>query len=328
MKKHILIIILLFVSITPIFSLTIGKKEIKIPTPTAELKKVEIEKISLRDIDFIFYIEISNPYPIKLNLDDVMFTFFVEDKQFFKTNTRNGLGIKAKNKKITEFRVNIKYMDIINIVKDYSKKEYLDCRSDVRLVIPLPKMSGLPKNITFDFSAKNTLPAVKPKISIAQFKVQKPSLAQITDALNKQKKKANASDISDMFADILSGKPAKKIIDPASLDIPIKIDFDIVLQNETAHKLIFNNLNYDFFIGKDKLVTGLTKDIEQKNNASIITVSNTFSSKQLSKSVMSFFNKGSGDFMVKGNTKLELPKKISQSPLNLDFAEGGQFSIK
>jgi LEA14-like dessication related protein len=328
MKKQIIALVIIACSITPVFSLSFGKTEIKIPTPTAKLKKVEIEKISLRDIDFIFFIEIKNPYPVKLKLDDVMFTFFVENKQFFKTNTRNGLGIRAKDKKITEFRVNIKYLDIINIVKDYSKKDYLDCRSDVRLVIPLPKMKALPENITFDFSANTTLPAVKPKISIAKFKVQKPSLAEITSALSKQKKKVSATDVTDMFSDILSGKPSKNIINPSSIDIPIKVDFDIVLKNETAHKLLFNNLNYDFFIGEEKLVNGLTKNINQKDNESIITVSNTFSSKQLSKSVMGFFNKGAGNFTVKGNTKLELPKKISPNPLNLDFSEGGKFSIK
>ncbi len=328
MKKQILAAIILFILITPGFALKIGNTNIKIPTPTAELKKVEIEKISLRDIDFIFYIEINNPYPVKLNLDDVMFTFFVESNQFFKTNTRGGLGIRAKEKKVTEFRVNIKYLDIINIVKDYSKKEYLDCRSDVKLIIPLPEISGLPKNITFDFSRKSTLPAVKPKISIAQFKVQKPSLEEITEALAKQKKKVNAADVADMFGKILNGQSAAQIIDPASIDIPIKIDFDIILKNETAHKLLFKDLNYDFLIGNEKLVAGLTKDIEQKNNESIISVTNTFSSKQLSKSVMTFFNKGAGNFTVKGNTKLELPKKINPNPLNLEFSEGGTFSIR
>ena len=66
-------------------------KPFKPPKPGATIKKFDIDSISLRDITFLFDIEISNPYPLKLKLDSVDFTFYVEKNQFFKTRTSGGL---------------------------------------------------------------------------------------------------------------------------------------------------------------------------------------------------------------------------------------------
>ena len=110
-----------------------------------------------------------------------------------------------------------------------------------------------------------------------------------------------------MFADILSGKKADQIIDPASLDLPITVDFDILLKNETAHKLVFNSINYDFLVNNEKLVKGTTEDIKMQGNTSVIRVSNKFSSKNLGKSMLGFFEKQKGDFAFTGSTFIKLP---------------------
>ncbi len=307
-------------------------KKIKnvIPKPTAELKKVSIKSISLRDIDLLFHVEIYNPYPVSLKLREVGYTFMVEGKQFLKTKTEKPLSIKAKKKAMNVFSVNLKYADIMNIVKDYKNREVLNCQSRVRLELWLPESvhKALGKSIAFNFKHDTTLPAVKPKINVVNFKVNMPSYSDILRQLKEKKKSVDAKSVAKMFSNILSGKSAKNIIDPTSIDVPIDVNFDIHLKNEARAKLLFNNLNYNFYVGSNKLVGGLTKKIVQKGDVSVISIGNRFSSKSLSKSIYELFKKGKGDFSVQGVTKLQLPVKYFKEPLDLKFTEGGNFSIR
>lgn len=301
-----------------------------VPKPTAKLKKVTIESISLRDINFLFHIQVYNPYPVKLNLKKIGFTFFVEGKQFFRTATAKSFKVGPKKRRTNVFRVNLKYADIINIVRDYKNKEYLKCQSKVFLQLWLPDMvkRTLGDSIGFTFRHKSTLPAVKPKINVANFKVKMPSMSDIRRQLAIKRSNVSSKKVSKMFSDIFSGKSAKRVIDPASLDLPIKVNFDIKLKNEARAKLLFRNLKYDFYVGNDKLIGGLTKKIVRRGNVSVISIGNTFSSKNMSKSIYKLFRKGKGDFKVKGVTKLQMPKKYFPEPLNLNFTEAGKFNIR
>lgn len=300
-----------------------------VPKPTATLKNFDIESISLRDVNFLFDFDIKNPYPVKLKLDSVKFTFFVENNQLFSTQTGKGLSIKAKESAVNSFKVNLKYEDVINVIKNYAQKDMLDCRIDVSIVIPLPDIQPLPKNITFDYSVNTKIPAVKPNVSIANFKVKKPSVDEIKAALIKKRSEISANDVADMFSGIFSGKAAKKnVINPASIDIPIDVDFDILLKNETKNKLLFKNLDYTFLVAGDSLVKGITKDIRNEGDRSIIRVSNRFSSKSLSKSLLAVFDKGKGEFTLKGSTYLKLPDSVKKDPLKLQFEEKGSFGTK
>ncbi len=234
MRKIITLLIILGLS-GPIMAFKIpdslNSLKKSIPKPTADLKKVSVKSISLRDIDLLFHIEIYNPYPVSLKLRDVGYTFMVEGKQFFKTKTEKPLSIKARKKKINIFRVSLKFADIMKIIKDYKNREYLNCQSKVRLELWLPKSvrKALGRSIAFSFKHNTTLPAVKPKINIANFKVKMPSYSDIQRALLKEKKKISTKNAAKMFSDILSGKSAKKIMDPTSIDVPIKVNFDINL---------------------------------------------------------------------------------------------------
>jgi len=332
--KRIFTLLLLLGLVTPLcaFELPGALKKIgkSVPKPTAKLKKVTVDRISLRDIDLLFYVDIKNPYPVSLKLKDVGYTFMVEGKQFFKTNTKKGLKIKARKTKTNIFKVNLKYKDIIRIVKDYKKKEYLKCQSKVRLELWLPKSvkKVLGKSIAFNFKHNTTLPAVKPKISVANFNVKMPSLSDIASQLRKKRKNLNAKSVANMFSSILKGKSVKKIIDPTSIDVPIDVNFDIRLKNEARAKLLFNNLKYNFYVGNEKLVGGLTKKIRRVGDVSVISIGNRFSSKSLSKSIYKLFRNGKGDFRVQGVTKLQLPKKYFSKPLDLNFSEGGNFRIR
>lgn len=301
----------------------------KIPKPTAEIVSFDIQEISLTDVTLLFDIEISNPYPVKLNLSKVESVFFVENKQFFKTSS-DKLKIRANGKEITRLLVNIKYADMANIVKDYKDKDSLECVVNMVIVIPLPKsVSNMAKDVTFKFELKKNVPAIKPEINIANFTVVKPSKADIEAAIKKTaKKNLNADAITNMFGAIIDGKNPAKVIDPADLDLKLKVNFDVVMKNKTKAAIFFNDLKYDFKVNSSRLVEGTTKDIKNKSGEYILSIGNEFSSKALGKAILKAFNDGKGDYNLTGYSMVKFPDKIKKTPLKLNFDEKGLLSIK
>ncbi len=296
--------------------------------PEAKIRNFEINAISLYDITLLFDIEISNPYPVGLKLEDIGFTFFIEDKQFFKTSTARGLKIRANGKETSVFTVNLKYADIAKIIKDYTNKDYLDCVVDTVITIPLPDIPGLQKKITFNYKLKKQIPAIKPSIRITNFNVQMPTKKDITDALKRAgKSAADSGEIFGMFRDILSGKKARQPVDPASLDLKLKVNFDIEMKNDTRAELQFRKLDYNFFVNNNRLLDGITTDISNKAGKSLLHIQNEFSTKTMSKSILKAFRNKSGKYQLKGEALLQLPASIKKEPLKLKFDETGSFKL-
>jgi len=320
--KKILPILLLTLLVSTCQGIQIKKK------PTASIANFDIESISLHDITFVFDIEIGNPYPVGLKLDDIGFTFYIENKQFLKTSTAKGLKIAAMDKKISSFTVNLKYADIIKIVQDFAGKDYLDCVVDTVISIPLPEIPGLEKNITLTYKLKKQIPAIKPSITIANFHVQMPTEKDIADAIKRSGKNlTNTDTILSMYHDILSGKKPQQVIDPASLDLKLKVGFDIEMKNETKAKLNFQRLDYNFLVNGSKLVDGSTTDIKNDGNTSILKIISEFSTKTMSKSILKAFQNKNGDYGLQGEALMKLPASVKKAPLKLKFDETGRFTL-
>ncbi len=300
-----------------------------VPKPKATIEGFDIESISLRDITFLFDVGISNPYPVHLKLQDIKIVFFIDNHQLFSTNTSGGFVIDPKKKRITTFRVNLIYSDIMKIIKTYGDRDFLSCLADVTIVIPLPDMPGLPKSVSLNFKLHKNIPAIKPSVHIANFKVERPTLNEINDAIKKSGKNlADPNKIHGMFNDILSGKKPAKIINPADLDLKLRVNFDIVLKNETRAQLLFNRLDYNFFVNSEKLISGNTLDIKREGSTSILRISNVFSSKILGKSILDAFMNLKGNFSLTGYSMLKFPDSIKKEPLKLNFDEKGDMSIR
>ena len=319
--------ILLFILIIP--NCKNGMLTDKISKPKAEIVDFDIDSISLFDITLLFDIQISNPYPIKLNLKTIESTFLVENKQFLKTTSDN-FSIKARGKETTRILVNLKYLDIINIVKDYTNKDSLECVVKMLIVIPLPEaVSAIKEDIRFDFELRKEIPAIKPELNVANFTVVKPTASEIQTAINNSKdKNLNVNTITNMFGAILDGKNPAKEIDPSDLDLKLKVNFDIVLKNKTKAEMLFQDLNYDFKLNDSKLVDGYTKDIKNTQGQSTIGINNEFSSKALGSSILKAFDNSKGNYALTGYSMVKFPDKIKKTPIKLKYDEKGTVSIK
>jgi LEA14-like dessication related protein len=300
-----------------------------LPKPTATLTHFEVSAITLRDVTFLFELTVNNPYPVPLSFRGMDLAFSVEGTQVFKVESQGGFKVPANGSKANTFTVNLVYENIIKVVHDYATKDLLNTVINGTLVIPLPRMQGLPSTISFSYSLKKQIPAIKPTVTVTDFSVIPPTQAQVQDALVKAGSKTNPGKALGALKNVLAGrKPAPDVIDPADIDVPLSVSFTIELANEAPAQLAFPKLDYDLYVNGDQLVVGDSTAVSNKPGRTIITVVNTFSSRSLSKNIRELFSKRSGSFTLQGSALVKLPDVVSKKPLPLTFAEGGSFSLK
>jgi len=125
----------------------------------------------------------------------------------------------------------------------------------------------------------------------------------------------------------LSGRTPKGTLQPKDLDLPLTVSFDIELSNETRAPLSFTGLDYRFSINGEELLVGLTQNIANIGNRSVLRVASTFSSQALSGGLLDALRARRGAFSLNGSTALKLPDEIRQDPLKLEFSETGTFLL-
>jgi LEA14-like dessication related protein len=303
-----------------------------IPKPTAEVTDFSLDAITLRDVTFKFVLEVKNPYPVGLKFDGMTLNFTVEGAKVMSVASQGGFSVKAKGTKSNSFTVKLTYEAIIQLVKDYIQKDWLNTVIDGSLVIPIPKvpgLSGLPKDVTFTYSFQKKIPAIKPQISILDFTVRPPTEDQVAKAAAAAGKKVDSKKAVGAFKDLLAGKkPQEQVLDPTEFDVPLTVSYTICVANEAKGPLTFDKLGYELFVNGESLVVGESSNVSRDGSRSLITVDNAFSSKKLSKGVKAIFADKAGRFGVKGSAMIKLPDEIRKDPVALGVDEAGDFKLR
>jgi len=303
-----------------------------VPKPTAEITRFDIDSLGLMDISFVFDVAISNPYVVGINLESVKTDFYVEEKLAFSTQSGGGLQIPSKNNATTSFIVTLKYADVIGIVSDYAKREYLSTHVKMEIAVPMPEIPGLPPSLKFNYDMEKKIPTVKPRISVANFSVKMPTQTEITEAIKAAGKTVAQNVVSSALTSLLSGKapavPTAADVKLTDLDLPLAVNFDIELANDTAARLDFTQLDYDFAVNGNPLVKGIADDITRKGNASVVSVASRFSTRNLTSGIMDAFQAGVGNFSLTGGTAIQFPEEIRKTPVPLKFTENGKFELR
>jgi LEA14-like dessication related protein len=297
--------------------------------PEVSLKRFDIDSISLKDITFLFEIELNNPFPVGFKLEDVGFNVQIEGNQLFKTRTKKGVTVKAGGSEVTPIKVTLIYDDIMKIIKNYAERDYLSCKIAIDTVIPLPKaLESIKKNITFNYTVEKKIPALKPSFRIVNVNVKAPTLEEIRQSLIETgKKNLDPKNLLGMFEGLISGRDTTPDLDLTSIDMPISISFDVELKNNTRARLSCKDLFYDFLINDTKILSGTTGSVRDEGNTSVIRITNTFSSKALGKSVINMFNSRAGSYQLKGFSNIKLPDEVRKDQLKLEFDEKGPFKL-
>ncbi len=300
----------------------------QIPKPTARVTRFDIERISLREVTFLFDVAVKNPYPLALSLEALRLTFFVEGAQVAQVQTEKGFSVKAMGEKTNRLLATLRYEEVMAAVKGYAEKDYLATLVKTEIAIPLPKMPGLPPRITFSYDLKSRIPAIKPRVAITHFEIEQPSREAVGAALKKAGKSLGSQGAAvQAFKDVLAGRAPTGPIQPKDLDLPLTVSFDIELANETRAPLTFAGLDYRFSVNDQELLTGATKEISRQGNLSVLQVTSRFSSLALSGGLLKALRARQGRFILSGSTALQLPEEIRKEPLKLEFSEAGSFRL-
>ncbi len=295
--------------------------------PTAKIEKFGIHVISLRDVTFFIDVSIKNPYPLPLKLSHLDLQFDVEANRFFTTRTDKGFSIAPRNSKTNRFLVKIRYSDVMNVVRNYSDRDYLSTQTHVTIAIPLPDIQGLPPDVSFSFTLDQKIPALDPDVRITDFRVRQPSTDDIQQALADAGKNTSPGKVQRQLADLFAGKPANEVIDLQDLDLKITVDFTILLANRSETPLSFDSLDYMFYVNGAPLVEGKTDRVREENGRYELPVHNTFSTRSMADSIIQAFRRGEGTFSLKGHTFLRLPPSVTAEPVRLNFDEKGNFDL-
>jgi len=129
--------------------------------PQVSLKSISIQSITLKEIEILLNVGIKNPYPFTISLEKVETTALIENHQFFKTATSQGLKIDSEKELPNQFLITIKVKDILSILKDAMTRNDLLCKIDSSFDFALPKMPGLPQTVSIPFSAEVKIPSLK-----------------------------------------------------------------------------------------------------------------------------------------------------------------------
>lgn len=324
MKKKLLPVILIITASMLIqctsFDPSMFKKK-----PTARIASVEIESITLQDITFLFDVAIDNPYPVTIRLAGVSFDFLVENDRVFSSKTGREIRVERQSSSTTPLSVTITYRELARAVKNYTRRDYINCtiKGDILVKVPSLGIPGVPPSLTFPYSVKKKMPALKPNLSLANFKLHMPSMKEVMESLARQGSGVSAGQAYGMLDSLLSGKSSSSSIDPSKIDIPIKMSFDIVLKNETRAAMNFTNCTYNFFMDGESLITGTTDKTYRRGTTSVIRVMNTFSSRKLSSNIQNALKRSKADYKLQGQAALKLPNSVKKTPLMLNFDENG-----
>ncbi len=299
------------------------------PKPTAEIKRFQVEAITLRDVTFLFDLAVKNPYPLGLSFKGMTLDFNVEGAKVFTTSSKGGFTVPANGQKSNTFTVTLTYEAVMKLVSAYASKDWLSTVINGVLIIPLPSIPGLPKDVSFKYSLSTKIPAIKPRLAIINFTVKPPSLEQVGAGVTKAGKNVDAGKALGVIKNLLEGKtPSAPVIDPAQIDVPITVSFTLEIKNDAKGPLSFNKLGYELYVNGDRLVTGESSKVVKQGDSYLITVDNVFSTSRLTKNVKALFSARKGSFGVKGSAQLKLPDEIRKEPIPLSFDESGSFSLK
>lgn len=318
--KHRLALAFLVLPLAPVWS-------VGFPKPEAEITSFRLDALSLREATFGLELTVKNPYPVDLPVAGLTMDFSVEGTPVFHATNQGKFSVPANKKKANQFTVVLPYEGIIKLVKNYLDKDWLDTVISGKLTISLPKLPGVPKEISFDYKLTQTIPALKPEVALLAFAVQGPTETQLADAVKKSASKIKPKDAYESFQSILKGKKPEKKIAPQDLDVPFTVTYVLSIENKAKAPLGFKSLGYNLTVNDQHLVEGESTDVKQQGTKTLVTVANTFRSKQLSEGLQQIFQERKGQFRVTGKASLQVPAKVRKDPVPLAFDEGGTFSF-
>ncbi len=326
---------------------------LEVEKPKASLNKVELTSLSFVDMDLDFQVALENPYPLELRVASVKADFLIDAAPFFSVESVEELSVEAKGSAMLPFQLKLAFADVIAAVQSYAQKDSID--TEIQLVVTVRlhggTIPGVPETWDFPFTLTKTLPTIKPSVGISDFRVEGPNTAEVQAAIEAKakslattttrqvKRMVTPERVASVIDSLLRGEQQpREVIEEVveevlpditirDLDLKFAIEFTLNLDNQTPTALLFENLDFQFVMNEEPLITGTTTEITREGNRSKARIRGEFSSRSLSDSMLTAFQTRQASFQFSGKTQVKLPDIIRVEPVTLDFTETGDFSL-
>jgi LEA14-like dessication related protein len=115
-----------------------------IQKPTASIKGISFDEVTLEAATLLFDVEINNPYPVDLPLLDMNYVLNSEDKKLFSGSSTSTSKIPAKDKATVPIKANISYLDVVKAFKGIRPGKTVPYNADVKLKVDAPGVGAIP----------------------------------------------------------------------------------------------------------------------------------------------------------------------------------------
>lgn len=173
--KHIFILLMAILLAACSTSQNTNTKEVASNlSPSLKMNSIQISGIELDSIDLDIGINIKNPYPIDINLKDVIVNIYYENKIVNSSNIPGEVTIKSLTSNDIKLDSAINTLDLIKIIKDYTSVEYLPFKIEVAFALPLPKTLNMLGDYQLKDSISLNIPTINPQFSLKRMEFQPP----------------------------------------------------------------------------------------------------------------------------------------------------------
>ncbi len=303
-------------------------QKLGLPEPGVNLRNVAITALTLTHIDLRLDTLVNNPYPIGLPATGMDMDLTIEGTPLTKLSS-DPVKVPASGSQAVPLNLRLKYADLLKIYRNFPGKAALSLGVDGRLAVSLAgmkKVPGVPDQIRWPFQARKDIPALRPDISIRAFRIVKPDLA----GLRQSAPDDLARKASGFLDQLLSpggaspGSAAQAGLD--ALDLKVNTAFELVLTNQAAAELLFQNLNYDLKLGGENFLNGKSASIVNNGPESIVTVNTAFPLKSVTRGIADAINRRSSNFQLAGTAGVQIPALPNEGGLDFHFDKSGNFA--
>lgn len=218
--------------------------------PKISIDSVKLKSITLDSITLESQVQIDNFLPISVSMKDAMINIYYEDKiiNSYKINDESTLNARSKSRINLDSTIRIN--DLVKLVKDYTKRDYLPFKVEVATTILLPNAKlGDTQLLEYNLREKFDLeiPTLNPKISLKKLDFGLSGVSVIINVRNATEATFSLENISynlqlsglnfsgdakseaqsDKSVDIVMNNPSFSLPASASKDISINIEANL-----------------------------------------------------------------------------------------------------
>ena len=300
--------------------------------PGFELERVEFVGFTLEAVALKLHTKISNPYPVSMPRAQLTLKLKVEGVDLADLSAEQK-GIEARSVSALVFDVSIPYSALRGVYARFPGKEQLALELNGKLDIAVPEAAriteSVPKTLAFAFQSKRNIPAVLPSLSIRNFRIIKPTAeeikAKVVAAVKKDPEQAVRKAASFLDSLLNKGGPSPGSAVEAGLqevDIEIRTEFEIVLENKAAAQLDFRTLQYEFHMNDQRFLTGKSADIKTNGGTSIVKIETVFSLRSVSTGLADAIKARRVRYRLNGSAGVRIPA-VTTEAVSYEFDRSG-----